>query len=463
MTAKHHVHRRAAHHLHNAEQHAKAPRGLLKDIGSALGLTDDTPQDTDQQDGALTSTVYVYYTAPATFTEPTAGYVTQSIDDTQATSAETPVAATKATVASSVATSIVVATSKTAVSKSVASTITSASSTKTTATPTAILPGSSKSVPTTLLVASQTQIEAQASATTLQTTATPTATSTANQGLSTGGKAGIAIGVIVGLAMVGSLIFFFIRKRREAAEHERLQDEKSFSENAALAGRSASTRTAPRAPRLSLRPVSNFTNNLLGGAAAGAAAGYAGHNIAMSEKVNNAAPASPWDRPGTSASQDANNPFGNHAELDAHNAAGAPVIATGPGGEYSLNRAAELAGTAAAAAAAAGAGLTRGASKRGNGPANLDLTRAGDRSTSPTGTDYSGHSAASGTPVQTNGAAAIAAMGGPATSAVHRVQLDFKPSMDDELGLRAGQLVRLLHEYDDGWVSGKLQVPNISC
>ncbi|KAL4970628.1 SH3 domain protein [Aspergillus stella-maris] len=34
---------------------------------------------------------------------------------------------------------------------------------------------------------------------------------------------------------------------------------------------------------------------------------------------------------------------------------------------------------------------------------------------------------------------------------VHRVQLDFAPSMEDELELRGGQLVRLLHEYDDGW------------
>jgi hypothetical protein len=25
--------------------------------------------------------------------------------------------------------------------------------------------------------------------------------------------------------------------------------------------------------------------------------------------------------------------------------------------------------------------------------------------------------------------------------------------MDDELELRSGQLVRMLHEYDDGWVS----------
>lgn len=34
---------------------------------------------------------------------------------------------------------------------------------------------------------------------------------------------------------------------------------------------------------------------------------------------------------------------------------------------------------------------------------------------------------------------------------VYRVQMDFKPSMGDEIELRAGALVRLLHEYDDGW------------
>lgn len=39
---------------------------------------------------------------------------------------------------------------------------------------------------------------------------------------------------------------------------------------------------------------------------------------------------------------------------------------------------------------------------------------------------------------------------------VHRAQLDFKPTMDDELELREGQLVRLLHEYDDGWVCALL-------
>lgn len=35
---------------------------------------------------------------------------------------------------------------------------------------------------------------------------------------------------------------------------------------------------------------------------------------------------------------------------------------------------------------------------------------------------------------------------------VHLIRSNFKPSWNEELYLRAGQLVRLLHVYDDGWV-----------
>jgi hypothetical protein len=78
---------------------------------------------------------------------------------------------------------------------------------------------------------------------------------------------------------------------------------------------------------------------------------------------------------------------------------------------------------------------------------------------SPAGTEYSNSPVTPGAlEAPSAGAAAIAAAGGPANSAVHRVQLDFKPTMDDELELRAGDLVRLLHEYDDGWVSYSISI-----
>jgi hypothetical protein len=138
---------------------------------------------------------------------------------------------------------------------------------------------------------------------------------------------------------------------------------------------------------------------------------------------------------------------------DTVNAAGPAVVKdVHPEGELSTGEA--VAGATVAGARTATV-LARGASKRGNGPKPLDFTRNNPNlgQPSPATTEFSENSAAPGTPVQTNGGAAIAAVGGPQNSSVHLVQIDFKPSMDDELELRAGQLIRLLHEYDDGWAS----------
>jgi hypothetical protein len=149
----------------------------------------------------------------------------------------------------------------------------------------------------------------------------------------------------------------------------------------------------------------------------------------------------------TPQSKNQENPFGNHAEtIDATNARGPDVVQDmGPGGEIMTG----------ATAAGAVVGLARGASKRGNGPKPMDFTKAGPfmGPPSPAPTEFSVTSESASTPTQTPSGAAIAAAGGPVNSAVHRVQLDFNPSMDDELELRAGQLIRVLHEYDDGWVS----------
>ncbi|KAK4228543.1 hypothetical protein QBC38DRAFT_454128 [Podospora fimiseda] len=110
------------------------------------------------------------------------------------------------------------------------------------------------------------------------------------------------------------------------------------------------------------------------------------------------------------------------------------------------------------AAAAAAAKVERRSSIRKEGlPAPLDLTKPSPPGLnavppSPAGTEYSLHSMAPGQPYPAQrGAAEIAAAGGPPDSMVHRVQLDFKPTLQDELSLKSGQLVRLLHEYDDGW------------
>lgn len=78
-------------------------------------------------------------------------------------------------------------------------------------------------------------------------------------------------------------------------------------------------------------------------------------------------------------------------------------------------------------------------------PKPLNISRPG----TPTGSASTSLSSTSAAAIA--GAAAVARTDGSGPLNVHRVQLDFAPSMEDELELHAGQLVRMLHEYDDGW------------
>ncbi|KAI9744362.1 MAG: hypothetical protein M1835_002772 [Candelina submexicana] len=208
---------------------------------------------------------------------------------------------------------------------------------------------------------------------------------------------------------------------------------------------------------------------------------------------------SQWERPVAQVQPHVNNPanpFGSHAEpsYQTHltDAAGsvAPVNPFGsdaqhsdlpPSGPSSTSQAPHLLGPSSSTpagttnglqggdvAAAAGLGLAAGAaagaaSRHHDGSRAFEAARnpqanqdrpaspspyARTGQPSPNGTEYS-MSSIPGTPVKPQ-LQAVAIPGAPAPN-VHRVQLDFKPSMDDELELRGGQLVRMLHEYDDGW------------
>lgn len=306
---------------------------------------------------------------------------------------------------------------------------------------------------------------------TVTPTPTPTPSSTPSSGTSAAAKAGIAIGVLGGIFVVFAIVFFAFRKRRQQLEQKRREDDEKingpFGDSAAI-GRSVSTKTTPNAPRLSLRPVTQFLPNLNPGphpdrrTSRGAA-------IALVPGQTMARPAPApglWERPATSAGANANhaNPFGDGAErLDTpagqEHAPVSPVSSFGTAVSYSPPGGSPIAGAAVGAAAGgmAAGGMTRKASIRRDGPKALDLTLPPPLSAvppSPAGTEFSVNSVAPGqAPGPSSSAAAIAAAGGPAMSAVHRVQLDFKPTLEDEMELRAGQLVRLLHEYDDGWVS----------
>ena len=227
-----------------------------------------------------------------------------------------------------------------------------------------------------------------------------------NAGMTGGAKAGLAFGIILGLALFGGLIFFCLRRRKNREAHQEIINEKRISNSSSFFGGNAmsekrasvasngSAPSAATAPRLSLRPVTQFLPNLGSKNTTGDHLDASG---AMSEK-----PKSMWER----RSQNSQNPFDDNNSMSEKRPESPPSNPFDePEGEKSAHghsdSVSEL-GTAAAVAVAGGAPSPR------------------------------------------------------AQNNVHRVQLDFKPSMDDELELKSGQLVRMLHSYDDGWVGSPL-------
>ena len=440
---------RSHEHLHR--RHARDafpdPAAIASAAADALASAFPNPFAEAEATPQQTLVSIVYVTASKTFDGPVGGYTTLGVGATDTTSDTPAAASTTPTATHDADSSIVADTSSQAKSKTSAGTTLQTSS----GLPASIMPSSS-SVATSLAIAVATSSSSAThhSSTISGTASAASSTSSASSssgGMSAGGKAGLAIGILLLLGTVLAIVLFCFKKRRDTVKAERLDDEKT--EMFGGAGRAASTRTTATAPRLSLRPVTQFLPNL------GEKRQSRGNALTMASTPISG-PTEPrkngsaWERPLLSQDSNRNNPFGNHAEtIDAANAKGPAVVnSVGPGGEI-------LAEAATGAVAAGAIGLARGASKRENAPKQIDFTKGGPfrGPPSPAGTEFSMSSESAATPTQTGQGAAIAAAGGPANSAVHRVQLDFKPSMDDELELRAGQLIRLLHEYDDGWVS----------
>lgn len=300
----------------------------------------------------------------------------------------------------------------------------------------------------------------------LQATQSSTAdTSTQQQsaGMTGGARAGLAIGIILAIAVGAGLIFFCWRKQKKAkSEEAEINNEKhgSFADagarrfEAGAAGAAAaaaprrnsamtekvpaslrSTRTTSTAPRLSLRPVTQFLPNLAENRKSG------GNNLDIAGAGLVGQPKSSWERRPANGDQ---NPFDDASTLNENTRSRSNTPQMNPFDEPE-GQVSTDSHRAAAAAAAAAAG----------GGAALAAARHSPKSS------WEGSEPATPMSSQFRTAAAVP-VGGPRTppegnprgpNNVHRVQLDFKPSMDDELELRSGQLVRMLHEYDDGWVS----------
>ncbi|KAH6634886.1 hypothetical protein B0J18DRAFT_406484 [Chaetomium sp. MPI-SDFR-AT-0129] len=339
-------------------------------------------------------------------------------------------------------------------------------------------------------------------------TLTPSATATgdasggeASGGMSTAAMAGIIIGALGGILIVFVFVYlvFGNRKKKLARQRQQMEDDEKihgpFTDNAEI---QPAPRTPNKAPRLSLRPVTQFLPNFNNQnperrQSRGIALALNPVFNPPQNRANDSAGAngggSAWERPAASrAAAAASSSSGSQSKKanpkrpglhvnpfhDNHRLPDEPVSPISSMGSFD-NRVGvaqtsepipepvspildndDEGGANARQLPATTSNITRKASIRKDLPKPLDLTKPPSPlyavPPSPSGTEYSVHSMAPGqAPAPSASAAAIAAAGGPSSSTVHRVQLDFKPTLPDEMVLFAGQLVRLLHEYDDGW------------
>ncbi|KAH0162359.1 hypothetical protein KCU67_g5975, partial [Aureobasidium melanogenum] len=395
---------------------------------------DKRAQVKEVNDNVATVFSVVYVTASATFSGPTAGFVTLGAspttsakaaakstatnntddeDNTTTANAKQPSSTARASTTSTSSAKVTSTLSPTA--KSTANTLSSSSSPSSSS---SSLVSSSLAVLTSSAAASSTiasssiSSAAKAEATSSSSASATAVADAASSGLSSGAKAGVALVVIFAIGALTGLAYFLIRKKKaqqkQAIGMERLDDEKK-----GFVSQSPSTMTVPQppaqtrstgpAPRLSYRPTSQWSPSVLGDAekaAAGAAAGVMASN------------------------SDPANPFGIHAQTVESQSR--DVISPIPE-ERSLSPPVELQGSPVPSPTAANFNISSPAT-----PAEVGT--------------------ASAVPVAAlAGAAPGAVIADPPGSTVHRVQLEFKPSMDDELELKVGQIVRVLHEYDDGW------------
>ncbi|ELR03897.1 hypothetical protein VC83_01939 [Pseudogymnoascus destructans] len=424
-------------HLHGARDF----RDFFDDLGNAVGLGNQATAA--KREG---STRYVYVTQSPTFTDPIAGYSTSlpgGGDPTPTTpvllDSPTPKPTPKSTAHTKASTT--------------------AQKPKTTPTPTSlsglpesIVPSSTVNTNSVVLIASQTEATSETPTPTSSPSSTPSVIpSTAPSGMTGGAKAGLAIGIIVVIASILSLIFFCLRRRKKAEERERMDDEKFTNvpppSAAAAAGGPASMRGLKRlstAPRLDVRPTTAF---------------FMPNRASQVQNPNAAGSGIQMTSQNRGMEQNRANPFGNHAEsID-------PVNAGGPSVVDGVSAAGVVAGAAPVRSTSRGAQNKYNGNKNAQSPFSDAARTDGNRATNtsqqmhntgvmpqPLAGVIEESSSGPASPVSPAAAAAVVGAGGAASNAnLYRVHLDFSPSMPDELKVRAGEIVKLLKEFDDGW------------
>ncbi|KAK9460581.1 uncharacterized protein V1516DRAFT_677107 [Lipomyces oligophaga] len=259
--------------------------------------------------------------------------------------------------------------------------------------------------------------------------------------LSAGARAGIAIGVIAGTFILLFLLFVLFRRRRHMQEASQFS-EKSYTSSGSLGSTSDFSSTVParpdpvahtaitdKAPRLSIRvsrPISGLLplSLLSGRTATRTSTGAIGQQSVATpaqSAANTYSPTSPASSFRTS-----------NASFDSLKS---------EGGIYSLTKSASIDSYSSNSSAAA---------SETSSPVYV-VSSPNDSLDAPVTVANATVAHDSGFAPASDPAPLLAADISKSNTNVHRAVMDFAPTMHDELALQEGQLVRVLHEYDDGW------------
>lgn len=265
---------------------------------------------------------------------------------------------------------------------------------------------------------SPTPSESTASETASSTTSAIAVADSSSSGMSSSVTAVISLIAIAGFIALFAGIFICVRRRNANKQLQAMQ-EKGGHANGNIPPSTRSL-TSVTAPQIKIRPITQFSPGFGNFEGTGDASNqsekieinhenpFGTHAAAMSNEDNSA------------------NPFGNHAAT--------------------ANGITVLEDAAIAGAAVAGATESAASSVSKDLPNPLKPNKSGNiENRGPPSPVVSVSSNTSNMAV--NGAGRSPS----STDAVHRVQIDFHPSMEDEIELAAGDLVRLLNAYDDGW------------
>ena len=473
-----HIHQHRYRHLgkRQANEVAGADAIVARQLGAPVPGSATSNTD-DDSGGTILSVVYV--TASPTFTGAIGGYTTLDVGDPVQQTVSSSKHHKSAT--SSVDDTFTTISDVTSSSTYQSPTPTSTSSSSTFATMTSAMVASATSLVTSASSTSSPTIAGGAVAEATASSTSQASASTVQTGMSAAGKTGLAIGILLAVAIIAAGVLFLYWKKKKALD----EDEKSHNEKAAFGADAApmagsflsppsppppppttTTRVVSSAPILDLRPMSRLMPELIGqrksqgnplstlnvpasAAAAGSRSLTPPQNGSPSEP-----PANTTNEKVENPFSDPANPFGDEQAKSVFPLSGPAALASSPSMPAPLNiqkAGPPVAGEASTATPANGAtaattATTATAATTAAAAAGAGAAVAAIATVKPPGSPASAHST-------TLSQASTGTGPGAPPNNVHRVQIDFKPSMEDELELVSGQVVRILHEYDDGWVS----------